>query len=69
MDMLLILISNLFQSGSIGDSWIQIAILIFVLLLVWGIVRFFLRLAFKVFASGCFVILILGLILLAARFL
>lgn len=46
----------------------QIVILILVLLLAWGVVRFFLRLAFKVFASGCFFIFVLGLILLAVRF-
>jgi hypothetical protein len=65
----MLLISSLFQIGANGDSWIQIAILIFVLLLVWGVIRFFLRLAFKVFATGCLFILILGLILLAVRLL
>jgi len=68
MDSLFLMISNLFQSGFGGNSWMQIVILILVLLLAWGVVRFFLRLAFKVFASGCFFIFVLGLILLAVRF-
>jgi hypothetical protein len=68
METLLNLISSLFQLGANGDSWIQIAIILFVLLLVWAVIRIFLRLAFKVFATGCFLILVLGLILLAVRF-
>jgi len=67
MNTLYLLISGLLQTGSNGDSWVQIAIIIFALLLVWAVIRFFLRLAFKVFATGCFLILALGLILLAIR--
>lgn len=68
MDSLFLIISNLFQSGSGENSWMQVVILIIVLLLVWGVIRFFLRLAFKVFATGCFLIFVLGLILWAVRF-
>lgn len=68
MNTLFLMISTLFQSGPNGDSWVQIAIIILVLLLLWGVIRFILRLAFKVFATGCFFILILGLILWAVRF-
>ena len=68
MNTLVMMISSLFQSGANGNSWIQIAIIIIVLLLVWGVLRFILRLAFKVFATGCFFILVLGFILWAIRF-
>ena len=67
MDALLLMISSFLQSISNGDSWIQIVIVIFILLLAWGIIRFFLKLAFKVFATGCFLIIVLGLIFLAVR--
>ena len=67
MDALFLTISGLIQSVSNGNDWIQIAVVIFILLLAWGILRFFLKLAFKVFAAGCFLILVLGLIFIAMR--
>ena len=67
MDALILTISSWMQSVSNGNGWIQIAIVIFILLLAWSILRFFLKLAFKVFATGCFLILVLGLIFMAVR--
>lgn len=67
MDALFLTISSLIQSVSNGNDWTQIAIVILVLLLAWSVLRFFLKLAFKVFATGCFLILVLGLIFMAVR--
>ena len=53
---------------SIGDySILQIAIFVLALIVVLAIVNAILKLTFKVFAIGCSVLLVIGLILIVLR--
>jgi hypothetical protein len=48
--------------------WVQIAGLVLVLAIVWMILRSLLRLAQRVVALGCFVILLVGAVLLFLQY-
>jgi hypothetical protein len=58
----------LIAAPTIGQ-FLPIALLVLVLGIIWIIVRFVLRLAKRIFALGCFAILVLGAILLIPIFL
>ncbi len=53
--------------NGISDQLIQVAILILVLAGVWFAARLVLRLTIRIFTTGCFVILAVGLCILAFR--
>jgi hypothetical protein len=46
----------------------NVLVVIAVLAVIWIVLKFVLKLAMRVVASGCFVILLLGVILLAFRY-
>ncbi len=43
------------------DQWIQYGLILLVIVIAWVVLRFVLRLAMRVFALGCGLILFLGL--------
>jgi hypothetical protein len=49
------------------DPLVQVAALLLVLAIFWMVLRFFVRMAFQVLATGCGFILILGLLLVILR--
>jgi hypothetical protein len=51
-----------------SDQLIQIAVLIFILLVVWIALRFVMRLAQRIFALGCVIIVLIAVVLLILRF-
>jgi hypothetical protein len=59
--------ASLMAASSGSYSILQIAIFILVLIVILAIVNAILRLTFKLFAIGCSVLLIIGLILIVLR--
>jgi hypothetical protein len=52
----------------VGENWTNILTVIVILVVAWLILRFVLRLAQRVFAMGCFLIVVLGAALLLFRY-
>ncbi len=49
------------------DQIVRIAVFIAILLVVWALIRFVLRITFRIFTFGCAAIVILGLVLVLMR--
>lgn len=49
------------------DPLVQVAALLLILVVIWTVLRFFIRLAFRLFAMGCGFILLLGLLFMIFR--
>jgi hypothetical protein len=50
-----------------NDPLVQVAALLLALAVIWMVVRFFVHMAFQVLATGCGLILFLGLLLVILR--
>jgi hypothetical protein len=51
-----------------SDSLVQIAVFVIILGIIWIALRFFLRLARRIFSLGCGIIVLIGVLLLILRY-